>query len=172
MSYPQTRRSPAATGLRDRTTNSTRSHGRPIDRVLPLLHGVRKSGHNHVVADCPNGHTKTRGSLSITEADDGRVLMNCFACQDTPGILAAVGLQMADLFPERIKDASPEARRTAREAFKRSGWTAALGVLARESTVVEVAAHDLANGKALSIADHERLLAACDRIHGAREVLA
>ena len=93
--------------------------------LLSRLEGVRRSGDGWR-ANCSNGHAKARGSLSITEADDGRILLSCFACHDTPAILHTLGLEMADLFPERIRDPSPEARQRAREAFKRNSWTAAL----------------------------------------------
>lgn len=139
------------------------------DILIGRLDGVIKSGDGWR-ARCP-AHDGKSASLAIAVGDNSTVLVHCFAGCTVHDVLAAVGLDLADLFPERIKDASPEARRTAREAFMRSGWAAALGVLARESTVVEVAAHDLAAGKALSAADHERLLAACDRIHCARQVL-
>ncbi len=138
--------------------------------LLSRLDRVRKYG-NGWRADCPNGHTKARGSLSIMEADDGRILLHCFACNDTRGILVALGLELADLYPERIKDPSPEGRKAAREAFKRHSWTAALGVLAREAIVVEIAAHDMVSGITLPDADHARLLTACERIHTARGVL-
>ena len=139
------------------------------DILISRLEGVIKSGSGWRTR-CP-AHGGKSASVAITEGDNGTVLVHCFAGCTVHDVLAAVGMELADLFPERIKDASPEARRASREAFKRSGWTAALGVLARESTVIEVAAHDLATGKALSAADHNRLLAACDRIHGAREML-
>ena len=139
------------------------------DILISRLDGVIKSGDGWR-ARCP-AHDSKSASLAIGIGDNGTVLVHCFAGCTVHDVLAAVGMELADLFPERIKDASPEARRTAREAFKRSGWAAALGVLARESTVVEVAAHDMAAGKALSTTDHDRLLVACDRIHGAREVL-
>lgn len=170
MSTPQTRQRPVAPGRLDRIENTSYAHGSPMDRLSPLLRNLRKYGTGWR-ADCPNGHDRARGSLSITEADTGAVLMRCFACHDTRGILAAMGLELADLFPERIKDPSPEARKAAHEAFKRNGWAAALGVLAREATVVEIAAHDLTDNKTLNEVDHARLLLACERIHGAREVL-
>lgn len=138
--------------------------------LLSRLERVRKFGRGWR-ADCPNGHTKARGSLSIMETDDGRILLHCFACNDTRGILVALGLELADLYPERIKDPSPEGRKAAREAFKHHSWAAALGVLAREATVVEIAAHDMAEGTTLPDTDHVRLLTACGRIHTAREVL-
>lgn len=139
--------------------------------LLASLEGVRRSGSGWR-ANCPNGHAKARGSLSITEADDGRVLLSCFACHDTPAILRTLGLDLADLFPERIKDPSPEARHAAREAFKRHAWASALGVLGREAGVVLIAARDLLSGRTLRPDDVERLALAEDRIARAREVLA
>jgi len=138
--------------------------------LLSRLEGVRRSGDGWR-ANCPNGHAKARGSLSITEADDGRILLSCFACHDTPAILGTLGLELADLFPERIKDPSPEARQRAREAFKRSAWAAALGVLSRESGIVLLAARDMLASKVLLVSDVERLALAEDRIARAREVL-
>lgn len=141
-----------------------------VGMLLSRLEGVRKFG-DAWRANCPNGHRKARSSLSVTEAEDGRVLMTCFACHDTPGVLASLGLELADLFPTRIRDSSPESRKAAHEAFKRSAWSAALGVLGRESTVVEIAAHDMASGIVLSTVDHARLLIAIERIERAKEVL-
>lgn len=51
--------------------------------LLSKLCRVRKYGAGWR-ADCPNGHNKTHGSLSVIEADDGRVMIHCFACNDTP----------------------------------------------------------------------------------------
>ena len=141
------------------------------DILLSRLQGVRRSGDGWR-ADCPDGHAKSRGSLSITQADDGRVLLHCFACSDVHGILSAVGLELADLFPERIKDPSPEARQRAREAFKRNGWAAALRVLAREATVVVAAAGMLRQGDKLTADDDARLTLAVQRIDDARGLLA
>lgn len=138
--------------------------------LLSRLEGVRRSGDGWR-ANCPNGHARTRGTLSIAEADDGCILLSCFACHDTPAILAALGLELADLFPERIKDMTPEGRRAAREAFKRASWAAALHVLAREAFVVLLAARDVLACKALPAGDVDRLAAAVDRIEQAREVL-
>ena len=139
--------------------------------LLERLEGVRR-GRDGWRADCPNGHNKAKGSLSITESADGAVLIHCFACDNTPGILAAVGLEVADLFPKRITDPSPEGRAKAREALKRNGWQAALGVLSRESTLVLCAAGMLRQGTALSQEDDARLGLAMKRIDSARELLS
>ena len=142
-----------------------------IDLLLSTLERVKRSGTGWR-ADCPNGHTNTRGSLSLGEAEDGRILLHCFACGDVAGILRTLDLQTADLFPGKLKDPSPEARHSAREAFKRSAWTAALGVLDREAAIVQAAARNLLAGLLLDDPDRERLVLATDRIRQAREVLA
>lgn len=140
--------------------------------LLSRLEHVRKTGPTSWRADCPNGHQHARGSLAITQADDGRLLLHCFACGDVHGILATVGLELADLFPERANDPSPEARQRAREAFKRSAWAAALRVLVRETTVVLAAAGMLRQGVALTTEDDARLSLAMQRLENARGVLA
>ena len=141
-----------------------------IQVLLSRLEGVRKCGTGYR-ADCPNDHSKLRGSLSITEVDDGRVMLHCFACNDTPSILRVLGLEMVDLFPERIRDSVLDARKVAAEAFKRNAWGAALGLLDREATVVLIAATDMHEGKALSASDIARLVLAAQRITLARQVL-
>ena len=56
---------------------------RPIDRVLERLHNVRPHD-GYYMASCPDpDHGQLRGdrdpSLSISEGDDGRVLLDCKA---------------------------------------------------------------------------------------------
>lgn len=141
------------------------------ETLLARLQGVRRSGEGWR-ANCPNPvHSHAKGSLSISASSDGVVLLHCFACGDVAGILAAVGLELGDLYPERIRDSSPETRKRAREAFKRSSWIAALCVLSREATVVQIAANDLATDQVLCEADRARLSVACERIEDARAVL-
>ena len=138
--------------------------------LLDRLEGVRR-GPDGWRANCPNGHSKAKGSLSITETSDGTVLLHCFSCGAVQGILCAVGLEVGALFPARIKDSSPEGKAKAREAFKRNGWQAALGVLSRETTVVCCAAGMLRQGLKLSTDDDARLSLAMHRIDSAKEVL-
>ena len=142
----------------------------PADLLLSKLEGVRKSGNGHV-ARCP-AHADRSASLSVCEGRDGRALVKCFAGCELLAIVHAVGLEVADLFPQRSADTSPEGRAAAREAWRQSGWAAALGVLSREASVVLVAARAVADGRALADDDHARLLLAVERIEGAREVLA
>lgn len=68
----------------------------PLDRVLSNLDGVKSSGSGWT-ARCP-AHEDQRASLSISEGEDGRVLLCCFANCGVDRIVAALGLEMRDLF--------------------------------------------------------------------------
>lgn len=50
-----------------------------------------------IVARCPS-HEDNRASLSLGKGDDDRALLYCFAGCDTPDVVNALGLEMADLF--------------------------------------------------------------------------
>ena len=141
----------------------------PSTLLLSRLEGVIKSGKGWR-AHCPACGGQSR-KLAISEGNDGALLVHCFACNDIAAILSAIGLEVADLFPQRIRDLSPEGRRAAQQAFKQTAWAAALGVVGREAKVVSIAAHDLAAGLVLNEADADRLALAIDRIDTAREVL-
>ncbi len=142
----------------------------PTERLLERLDRVRKSGKGWT-ARCP-AHPDKSASLSVAEGRDGRVLVRCFAGCETLAVVHAVGLELRDLFPERIEDASPERRAELRELHRQSGWAAALGVLAREAAVVQLAANQVSKGEPLAIDDLARLQTAVERIQGCREVLA
>ncbi len=74
----------------------------PTERVLDLLHArdanVRRQGQGHT-AKRP-AHDDRKNSLKIDEGDDGRVLLRCYARCDVRRIVAALGLEMHDLFPD------------------------------------------------------------------------
>ncbi|MBS0212065.1 MAG: DNA primase [Proteobacteria bacterium] len=173
MSSILERRNPHGAGFEVKRLGGRAYHTagmRPVDRLLQMLHNVRRSGEGWR-ADCPNGHRHATQSVAITEAADGRVLLHCFVGCDASSIVRTVGLELADLFPERIRDPSPEARRNAQEAFRRASWSAALGVLVVEVGVVLCAAGMIRQGQVLAADDDMRLALAVHRIHGAQEVL-
>lgn len=142
----------------------------PIDRLLTRLERVKQTARGQWIARCP-AHQDNAPSLSVKQCDDGTILLHDFAGCSPSDVLAAVGLTLADLFPERLKPRTPEERRAAREAFKRDSWRAALGVLSREATVVGCAAGMLRQGHALTTDDDARLTLAMQRIEDARAVL-
>ena len=72
---------------------------RPIEKVLDRLGGARRYDGSWK-ALCP-AHEDREPSLSVTEGDDGRALLKCFAGCATEDIVAELGLEMKDLFERR-----------------------------------------------------------------------
>ena len=153
----------------DTTPADTHAARPSIDALLHRLERVQRSA-NGWRADCPNGH-KTHGTLSVAQGDDGRLLLHCFAGCSAADVLGALGLALADVMPERLRDDSPEGRRTARERFRLASMTAAAGVILREARIVLLAGCDLLRGQALPPDDAQRLSEAVERIEAVREVL-
>lgn len=69
----------------------------PVAVVLGKLDAVQATGQGWK-ALCP-AHDDNRPSLNVTEGDDGRCLIHCFAGCEADEILRALDLEMADLFP-------------------------------------------------------------------------
>jgi len=87
--------------------DSTAGELGPTERVLALLDDVQRSGKGWK-ARCP-AHDDQHPSLSVKEGKDGRCLLNCKAHCPTEAVVEALGLTMADLFPND----SPRKRRAA-----------------------------------------------------------
>lgn len=136
-----------------------------IELVLTRLDRVRKAGAGFN-ARCP-AHEDRTASLSVTAGTDGRLLLHCFAGCSVHDVLGAIGLTISDLFPRRLADATPEARKELHALALRSQIRAAGNVIDYEAGVVLVAAGDTARGWALEDADHDRLALACERIRAA-----
>ncbi len=68
-----------------------------VQNVLMSLDKVTKPGSGWT-ARCP-AHDDRHPSLSISEGDDGRILLHCHAGCTVPDIVEAFGLVMSDLFP-------------------------------------------------------------------------
>jgi hypothetical protein len=143
----------------------------PARTLLQRLDDVRANGKGWV-AVCPNPiHNRRLRSLYVTEADDGRVLMKCFRCHDTNGILGAIGMDMRDLFPARLSDPSPESRRKAREYARMQQFMGAIRAIAEEALIVIVAASRIRQGIGLKDFDFERLHRAESLIFQSRQAL-
>ena len=133
------------------------------DILLSKLEKVRQTGNATWTARCP-AHPDKSPSLAIRELPDGRVLLHCFTGCPTADVLFAVGLEFADLFPERPLSvhASPAERRPFPAADL-------LRLLAHETEIVRLAAVAMldAGDLVLSYDDHARLELAVTRIQGA-----
>ena len=142
----------------------------PVEALLSRLESVRKSGQGWT-ARCPSHEDRT-ASLSVNAGEDGRVLIHCFAGCRAADVIAAVGMELADLFVKRPSENMTHAEQSRLYEYARqSKWRAALGVIALESRVMSIAGREMLAGKILSSDDCERLERACDLIDGAQEVL-
>lgn len=82
-----------------------------FDAMLAQLHNVKANGKGFT-AQCP-AHDDSRNSLSVSRADDGKILLHCFAGCETPAIADALGLKMNELFAKERLD--PNGRAGGRE---------------------------------------------------------
>ncbi len=132
--------------------------------LLSRLDRVRRTGPDKWVARCPS-HDDKGPSLAVRELDDGRTLVHCFAGCGVHEIVAAVGMELSDLFPPRplLDGRKPERRPFSAED--------ALRCLAFEALLVYLAALETLEGKPLSDADFERLALAVARIDDAMEAV-
>lgn len=121
------------------------------------LDKARQTGPSRWIGRCP-AHADKHPSLGVTEGDDGRVLIICRAGCGIEAIVAAVGITLADIMPERL----PEQRyQPIRKPFPAADT---LDMLRNEATIVWVAGCDMAAGKALSAEEKARLDLAAARI--------
>jgi hypothetical protein len=129
-----------------------------VDALLSRLDKVRKTGRDSWMACCP-AHPDKNPSLTIRETEDGRILVHDHGqgCS-VHEIVAAVGLELTDLFPPR-----PAGHRHAPE---RRPFPAAdcLRAVAFEALVVSAAAAAILAGEPF---DRDRLILATSRIQSA-----
>ncbi len=133
----------------------------PADKLLTRLQRVKRTGPGRWVASCPTREDR-HPSLAIRELDDGRVLLHDFGGEDVASILAAVGLNLCDLFPAPPGGAAPTQR-----PFNASD---VLALVAIESSVAVVVCADVLRSRTISEIDFGRLLTAAQRLGDAAEV--
>lgn len=131
----------------------------PADRLLPLLDGVRRTGPSTWSTRCP-AHDDRSPSLSIKEVGDGRLLLKCWAGCTAGDVVAAVGLDLRDLFPPRA--GAPGAG----SAPVRRPWLATdlLRLAAHEAGIVVLVVADSVAGRDVSVVDHDRMVEAAARL--------
>ena len=127
------------------------------------LERVRQTGTGRWIARCP-AHADKHPSLGVSEGDDGRVLIICRAGCGIEAIVAAVGLTIADIMPERV-DRGQQRYRPIRKPFPAADM---LEMVRNETMIVWLAGCDMAAGKTLTDTERERLNLAAERIEVAR----
>lgn len=132
------------------------------ENLLQQLDRVKKTGNYKWQARCP-AHVDKGPSLAIRETDDGRTLIHCFAGCGAGEVLAAIGMEFADLYPKTADYHLPKVRRP---------WNATdvLSALSFEILTAWNFAKAMSNGETISDTDRERLLLCATRILKGLEV--
>lgn len=129
--------------------------------LLSRLEQVKQTGQDRWVACCP-AHADRHPSLNVRETPDGTVLIKCFTGCGAADVVAAVGLELSDLFPPRPDSPEPT-RRHERESFHAFD---VLVALAHEALIVDCAVGTLQRRGWLTDDECDRLAQASDRIRG------
>ncbi len=128
-------------------------------KLLDRLEKVKSTGPAKYIACCP-AHADQSPSLSIRDVD-GAVLVHCFGGCQTSDVLAALGLEMADLYDDaRIERGPTRSRIPARDVLE---------ILSHEATVACLILADVIRDRRINEQDYERLALAASRIGGARD---
>lgn len=144
------------------SNSNIQSHLSPIDRLLPLLDRVKRTGPSTWMASCPTREDK-HPSMTIRELDDGRVLLHDFGGDSVEEVLAAIGLTFSDLYPPRPVDPAYIGKAERRPFPCADSFRA----VAFESTIVALAGAAIIAGEPLTKSDKDRLLVAVERINDA-----
>lgn len=138
----------------------------PAAILVARLDGVRERGPGCWIARCP-AHEDRTPSLSVRETQDGTILLHCFAGCSPADILAAVGLELRDLFPRRPEHYQPPLRDRRHYAAARDAIT----LLSAEADVVLLAAENIIQNATFTDNDLERVRLAADRIRQVKGVV-
>lgn len=126
------------------------------DRILDRLDGVQGRGPRwRAICPAHQSKNKTR-TLAVTEADDGRILLHCFAGCDVHSVVSAVGMELDDLFPDKPLGERPKVRKPISDRD-------AVQALGRELYIAWVILRDVAAGRPVSTKDRKRGGEAADR---------
>lgn len=128
-----------------------------INTILDRLSKVKPHKNNQWTACCP-AHDDKHPSLAIKLTDGGTILFKCWSGCRVDDICASIGINVADLFPERIED---------RAKFSLSAETA-WRILRREAIMIRLIAGDVKNNVPI---DYDRLALSENRLQMVCEYL-
>src|SRR5205814_5630079 len=86
------------------TGDTPREEAVTVHELLSRLERVSKT-HSGWMARCP-AHEDSKPSLSVAAAEDGRVLLRCFAGCELAAIVGALQIEVRDLFTEPAQGVS------------------------------------------------------------------
>jgi len=131
-----------------------------MNSLIDRLEGVRETGPSRWIAKCPS-HDDKSPSLSVRLADGDTWLLHCFAGCASTDVVAALGLEFSDLYPDRPGHyrAPMRSRIPASDLLK---------IIADEATTVGLIAGWFLDGREIDEDDWDRLSLAVRRIGEAR----
>ena len=130
----------------------------PIENTLSRLDKPRQRQPGQWSARCP-AHPDKSPSLSVRETPEGSVLLHCFGGCEVAEIVAAMGLELHDLFPPRDKPTG-----TPKKIANLLTAGQALELLHTEATLIAIALTNFFKGTAVAETDMTRLRQAAGRI--------
>ena len=117
---------------------------------------LRKTGPDPYLFPSPKRKERT-ASCSVRELPDGKLLIHDFGGDDVATVLAGLGLEVHDPFPELLTQTDKPRRRSMISAAD------ALRIIASEAHLIAIAAANVAHGVRLSPDDRARVLKAAGR---------
>lgn len=135
-----------------------------VDHLLSRLTKVKRSGNDQWMACCP-AHDDRNPSLSIKDAGNGKILVNCLAGCSALDVLGAVGMDWNDVMPEKV--ISNQERPTRQRVYPSD----ALRAIQFEARIVIATAFALNKGEKLPQTDLDRLKLSMERINTALEMM-
>lgn len=135
-----------------------------VDHLLSRLTKVKRSGNDQWMACCP-AHDDRSPSLSIKDAGNGKILVNCLAGCSALDVLGAVGMDWNDVMPEK---AISHYEAPVRQRVYPSD---ALRAIQFEARIVIATAFALHKGEKLPQSDLDRLKVSMERINAALEMM-
>jgi hypothetical protein len=128
-----------------------------LNIFLNRLDGVKTNGPCKWLAKCP-AHNDRSPSLAIKLVDD-RILIHCFAGCSIQAVLDAVGLDMANLFPDRFTN--PD---TPKPKAPRFSPYELFPLLIQEALILALAFDAVVSGDALADTDKQRAIQAFNSV--------
>lgn len=129
--------------------------------LISRLTKAKRTRKDSWIACCP-AHDDRSPSMTVRELPDGRILLHCFSGCSVEEIVTALGLELSDLFPEKL-EFNPW-KRQSRERFNPFDIMQAVSF---EIKIAALAAFDMSKGMILDDTDRERLLLAATRLNEA-----
>lgn len=120
------------------------------EKILVHCRKVRATGRSSWVACCP-AHEDRSPSLSIRETPDGMLLLHCFAGCSVESIASACGVELGDLFPEKLPTNDTPMRKQGISSYD------ALLLLEREIGLLIIVAGDIVHGREVTKATLDRI---------------